>query len=222
MRYAILADIHSNLEALERVLGDCAGESIDQYICLGDFVGYGADPLQCIQRIRSLPLIAIAGNHDQAVVDLFPTDNFNPQAREAIFWTRRNLDDSSRQFLGSLKLVFSNQDFILVHGTLNNPQDFDYMGDGFISEETFRLMQTPLCFIGHTHIAGVFIKDKEECICYRENTSVDIEEDNKYTINAGSVGQPRDGNPAAAYCVYDTELKKVTLKRVDYNVTVAG
>ncbi|MDD2657759.1 MAG: metallophosphoesterase family protein [Candidatus Pacebacteria bacterium] len=221
MRYAVFADIHSNLEALERVLGVYASESIEQYIFLGDAVGYSVDPVPCIQRIRSLPLTAVAGNHDQAAVNLFSVDNFSPEAREAIFWTRRNLDEDSKQFLESLKLTFQNHDFTMVHGTLNSPQDFNYMEDGFIAEETFRLMKTPLCFIGHTHVAGVFIKDKEDHICYRENASVDIEAENKYIINVGSVGQPRDGNPAASYCIYDSQAKKVTLKRIDYDIAVA-
>ena len=221
MRYGIFADIHSNLEALEKVLDAYKNESIDQYLCLGDVVGYAANPVECIEKIESLAIVAIAGNHDWAAVNLFSIDYFNPLAREAIFWTKRNLDDKSRCFLESLKLTYKNEALTLVHGTLNNPQDFNYMADGYSAEETFRLLETNICFIGHTHVAGIFTKDKDDRILYREDNELEIVAGNKYIINVGSVGQPRDGNSAAVYCIYDTEKKEVQIKRIDYDIGTA-
>jgi predicted phosphodiesterase len=221
MRYGIFADIHSNLEALERVLDAYKDESIDQYLCLGDVVGYAANPMECIEKIESLATVTIAGNHDWAAVNLFSVDYFNPVARQALFWTRRNLDDKSKSFLESLKLTYKNEALTLVHGTLDKPQDFNYMTDGYVAEETFRLLETNICFIGHTHMAGIFAKDKNNHILYREDNKLEIVAENKYIINVGSVGQPRDGNPAAVYCVYDTEKKEIQIKRIDYNIETA-
>ncbi len=123
MRYAIFSDVHSNLEALEAVIEALKRESPDKYLCAGDIVGYAANPKECIERIRAITSLIVAGNHDWASVDLFPTENFNPAAGQAISWTRRHIDDDNRYFLESLKLIYKNDDLTLVHGTLDNPQD---------------------------------------------------------------------------------------------------
>lgn len=221
MRYGIFADIHSNLEALERVLGAYKNESIDQYLCLGDVVGYAANPQECVEKVKPLAGVTIAGNHDWAAVDSFSVDYFNPLAREAIFWTRPNLDDKSRCFLKSLKLIYKNEDLTLVHGSLDNPSGFNYMTDSYTARETIGLLETNICFIGHTHVAGIFTQDKDGRLFYREDNYVEITVGNKYIINVGSVGQPRDGNPAAAYCIYDTKKKEVRIKRIDYDIETA-
>lgn len=218
MRYGIFADIHSNLEALDTVIAAYKKEAIDKYLCIGDIVGYAANPKECIEKIKALCMITVAGNHDWAAVDLFSADYFNPVAREAIFWTKRNLDDSDKYFLESLKLIYKNEHLTLVHGTLNNPQEFNYMTDGYTAEETFNLLEINICFVGHSHVAGMFIKDKSEQLHYREDNSLNIKDENKYIINVGSVGQPRDGNPQAAYGIYDTVKKEVQIKRIDYNI----
>lgn len=221
MRYGIFADIHSNLEALEVVLDAYKNESIEQYLCVGDLIGYGANPRECIRKIKSLEIINVAGNHDWAAVNLFPLDYFNPVARQALFWTQRNLNDDDKLFLEPLKLIHKNEDLVLVHGTLDNARDFNYMTDGYIAEESFRLLEKNICFVAHTHVPGVFIKGKDECINYRQEDAIDINDGNKYIINVGSVGQPRDGNPQAAYCIYDTNKKEVQLKRIEYDIEVA-
>jgi len=218
MRYGIFSDIHSNIEALIAVLDAYKKESIDKYLCVGDVVGYATNPKECIDKVKDIAAITIAGNHDWASVKLFSLDYFNPVAGEAIYWTRRNIDETSRYFLESLKLIYKNEDLTLVHGTLDNPRDFNYMIDGYIAEETFRLLETNICFVGHTHVAGIFIKDKNQRIHYREDKSIDISLENKYIINAGSVGQPRDGDPNAVYCIYDTDKKEVQIKRIDYDI----
>jgi predicted phosphodiesterase len=221
MRYGILSDIHSNIEALNAVVAALKKEKIDTYLCIGDVVGYASNPKECIEIVKPLANIIIAGNHDWAAVDLFALDYFNPYAKEAILWTKNILDHKDRYFLEYLKLVYKNNDLILVHGTLSNPQEFDYMANVYAAKETFSLMENDICFVGHTHVAGVFIKDKNSSIDYSQDSSISIRPGNKYIVNAGSVGQPRDRNPKAAYCIYDTNKKEIHIKRVDYDTEAA-
>lgn len=217
MRYGIFSDIHSNLEAFDSVIKAYKSEAIDKYLCIGDVVGYATNPKECIEKVSKLAMITVAGNHDWAAVNLFSLDYFNEIAKEALLWARRNIDDTDRIFLESLKPTYKNKDFTLVHGTLDNPQEFNYMTDGYIAEETFRILDTNICFVGHTHHPGAFIKDKNESMHYRQDGSYDIKPDNKYIINVGSVGQPRDANPKAAYCIYDSEKREVRIKRIAYD-----
>jgi predicted phosphodiesterase len=218
MRYGIFSDVHSNLEALESILNALREESIDTYLCIGDVVGYAANPCECIRRVKDSAAACVAGNHDWASVDLLSTDYFNTNAKTAIQWTRRKLEDNDRYFLESLKLTYGNDDLTLVHGTLNGPEDFNYMIDNYNALQTFKLLETDICFVGHSHIAGFFIKDKDNLMHYREDNLVSIKRGFKYIINVGSVGQPRDGNPKAAYCIYDTDKKEVQIKRVNYAI----
>jgi predicted phosphodiesterase len=221
MRYGIFSDVHANLEALEAVIEAYRLESVDQFLCVGDIVGYAANPRECIEKTRALCAFIVAGNHDWGSVDLFPVDYFNSLARQAIFWTKNNLDEKSRHFLGVLKLVYKNPDLTLVHGTLDAPQDFNYMTDDFTASKTLQLQETDACFVGHSHIAGVFTRDSRGYLSYAQDDSISIKSGHKYIINVGSIGQPRDGNPKAAYCIYDTDKKSVEIKRVGYDIQAA-
>lgn len=221
MRYGIFSDIHSNAEALGAVIEAYKKEYIDKYLCIGDIVGYATNPKECIEKTKMLAMITVAGNHDRASVNLFSADYFNPLAKEAVIWTQHNLDDQSRYFLEGLKLIYKNEDLTMVHGTLEEPQDFNYMTDGYIALKTSELLETDICFVGHTHVPGTFIKSENGSIQYQTENNIDIKEKNKYIINVGSVGQPRDGNPEAAYCIYDTKNKNVQIKRINYDVQAA-
>ena len=218
MRYGIFSDIHSNLEALESVISAYKNESVDNYLCIGDVVGYAANPKECIERVRNITAVTVAGNHDWATVNLFSIDFFNEYAKEAISWTMRNIGNADSDFLKSLKLFYKNEDLTIVHGTLDNPQEFNYLTDGYIAEETFSIMETNTCFVGHTHKPGVFMKGIDGRIHYSQDEPCYIRPENKYIINVGSVGQPRDGDPKAAYCIYDTEKKEILIKRVGYDI----
>lgn len=218
MRYGIFADVHSNIEALDAVIEAYRKESIDKYLCAGDLVGYAANPRECIGKIKALAELSVAGNHDRASIDLFSTDHFNPMAREAILWTRPNLQGQEKKYLASLDLTFKNKDLTLVHGSLDHPEEFDYITDNYTALKTFELLETDICFIGHSHVAGIFIKDKNEDLTYCEEDRLDLDKNNKYIVNVGSVGQPRDANPKAAYCIYDTDKRKVCIKRIDYDI----
>lgn len=221
LRYGIFSDVHSNLEALDAVIKAYGREEIDKYLCVGDVVGYGANPKECIEKIRLLVMITVAGNHDWASVSLFSTDYFSPNALEAVFWTQRNLDEGGRYFLKHLMPIYKNEDLTLVHGTLDEPGDFNYMTDGYIASRTFGLLETDICFVGHTHVPGVFIKSENAHIRYQEENNINIKGGSKYIINVGSVGQPRDGDPGAAYCIYDTKKKNVQIKRISYDIQAA-
>lgn len=217
MRYGIFSDIHSNGEALEAVINAFKEEDIDSYLCVGDLVGYAANPDACIEKAFQLTNIIVAGNHDWAAVNLVSMDYFNPLAAKALSWTKRSLNEKNRLHLKGLRLVYRNKDLTLVHGTLNNPAQFHYLLNTYDAKETFRLMDTAVCFVGHTHVAGVFVEDSRREVRYQESNFIRMAPKNKYVVNVGSVGQPRDGNPQASYCIYDTLKKEAVIRRVDYN-----
>jgi predicted phosphodiesterase len=221
LRYGILADVHSNLEALQAVLAAYRQEDIDSYCCVGDIVGYAANPRECVEELRRICSVTVAGNHDWASVDLFSLGYFNTLAKTALLWTNHNLDDDSRYFLRALKPVYKNQEFTLVHGTLDEPQDFKYMLDEPAARATFRLLETDICFAGHTHAAGIFVQADNGIISYSVEGQLDIKKGNKYIVNVGSVGQPRDTDSRAAYCVYDTARGTIEIKRATYDVESA-
>ena len=221
MRYGIFSDIHANLEALQAVSRSFQHERIDAYLCVGDIVGYGANPNECIAQVKSFGAITVAGNHDWASVGLIPVHDFNPEALAAIEWTKQALDPSGRQFLASLPLVHTTPEFILVHGSLDEPQQFKYMTNVYDTLVSFQRSDARVCFVGHTHVPVAFIRDPFGSVTYRDIECLKLEDSKRYIINTGSVGQPRDSVPKAAYCVFDTEQKTVEIKRVAYEVFTA-
>lgn len=220
MRYGIFSDVHSNLPALEAVLNSYAQEQIDRYVCIGDIVGYAANPKECIAKIKALNSIWVAGNHDWASADLLSTRNFNSLAQEAVEWTKAQLSWEEKRFLSLSELVFNHNDFILVHGTLDNAEDFNYLYDQMDAQVTFELMTNQVCFVGHTHIAGIFVM-KDSRISYLQQYPLQVDPQNKYIVNVGSVGQPRDRNHRAGYCIFDTKSQTIEIKRIDYDIKEA-
>ena len=157
MRYGIISDIHGNLEALETAIDALSREKIDTYLCVGDIVGYAANPAECIEETKALTPHIVCGNHDIASSGLMGTSSFNEAAREAVIWTRNNLSQENIAFLKRLNYIYKNEHFILVHGTLEEPEAFHYMSDGYEAHRTFRLMgDTRVSFVGHSHIPGIF------------------------------------------------------------------
>jgi len=220
MRYGILSDIHGNLEALQAVLTACQKNMIEQFLHAGDIVGYGANPKECLEIVRKLGIPTVAGNHDWAVSGQLDPMFFNPMAKEAVYWTQKQLSAEEIDFLSHLELVYRNDDLILTHGTLSEPQRFHYMKYFSQADETFDLMDRDLCFIGHTHSPQIIMKQSGKSLP-SETLNIQIKEGCQYIINAGSVGQPRDGEPMAAYCLYDTELRSIEIKRVVYDIKLA-
>ena len=219
MRYAVLSDIHGNLEALEAVLGELTGEKIDEYLCIGDVVGYGADPAQCIKIIRSLtPAAFVSGNHEWGTAGFLELDYFNEYARRAVEWTRGALSCCDIDYLKSSKLICEYNGFTLVHGGLKEPSKFPYIVDSQDAYSNMSLMNNGLCFIAHTHIAEIYRSVKGGAIRLEHN-SFKIEEGVKYVVNVGSVGQPRDMDPRASYAVFDSAEERIEIKRVCYDFT---
>jgi predicted phosphodiesterase len=220
LRYAILSDIHGNLDALEVVLAAAEREKVDRYLCLGDIVGYGAKPLECVRLIRDLDCKTVAGNHDFAALGKIEINYFNVYAKEATLWTRDNLNDEARSFLESLPLVEHVDGISLVHGTLYSPELFDYVQTSYDAYLSMSQMSNAVCFVGHSHIPVSFIRKR--FIIYSLESEIDVEPDGRVLVNVGSVGQPRDGNPRSSFAVYDTDQRKIWIRRVAYDVEAAA
>lgn len=221
MRYAIFSDVHANLEALNAVLDDDRPSEISRYFFVGDIVGYGADPSACLQRLKSLKAVCVAGNHDWAVSGRLSTDYFNEAAREAVFWSQAQLTMDEKIFLDRLPLIHEEENFCLVHGTLNRPQDFNYMTDTVRATNTFYALRQKICFVGHLHQPGIFVEGSEG-IVYGRLEKLTLRDDERYIVNVGSVGQPRDGDPRACSCIFDTDKQTVELRRLDYDIATAS
>ncbi len=203
------------------VLGALKNDHPDGYYCAGDIVGYGADPAACIQKTQELNPHIIAGNHDWGAVALADVENFSKNAKEAILWTTDALSGPQKGYLKVLQLLWKN-DFMMVHGSPDQPEEFEYILGLSAAYKAFLAMDNEdICFIGHSHVAGVFVKDSFGQINYNSWPQVKLETGNKYIINVGSVGQPRDNDPRAAYCIYDTEKQMVEIKRVSYDIKQA-
>lgn len=216
MRFAIFGDIHANLEALEAVLADAEAHEVTNYVCLGDVVGYNANPHECVQIVRALECPVVKGNHDEQASLTNDLAGFNPLAEEAINWTREQLTEDDKNWLRDLKLVRQVRDFTIVHATLDTPQKWGYVFNQLDAAASFNYQHTQICFYGHTHAPRAYIRDTAVRTTHLDK--LHIEPGKKYFINAGSVGQPRDGDWHAAYCIYDPKAQYVQLRRIEYDI----
>jgi diadenosine tetraphosphatase ApaH/serine/threonine PP2A family protein phosphatase len=217
MRYAILGDIHANLDAFEAVIEDIKKENIDKCVCVGDLVGYGAEPSRCIELTRKICSSCVAGNHDFATIEKTNIEFFNAYARQATLWTRQNISEEHKKFLESLNLVEDVDDlFTIVHGTLYAPALFDYIQTTFDAYLSLQVLEKPICFVGHSHVPIAFFLD--EAVTFSTEPVIHLKDGVKTIVNVGSVGQPRDDDPRAAYAIYDTEKKTIIIKRVEYDI----
>jgi len=223
MKYGLFSDIHGNLEAFEAVLKALKKEKVDQYLFLGDIVGYGADPRACIDLLKDLvkanTCLCVAGNHDYAVCGLSSTEYFVQYAKESIAWTKTRLQEEEMNFLSQMKLVQHVGDITIVHASLEGPSEWRYIFDIDDAFPNFKLLKGRVCFVGHSHKPIIFTAG--ETVAWSTHDRMVIRPDVKYIINIGSVGQPRDGNPRASYALYDTQAQTVRIKRVAYPVEKA-
>ncbi len=217
MRYAVFADIHANAEALDAVIADARAQKAGAFACAGDIVGYGAAPKECIRRLRSLGTVTVAGNHDWACAGTLSPVFFNADAAAAVDWTRAQLSAQECLFLSGLPLVAQIPGGILVHGSLSAPEEFRYVYGCAEARQELKRSDAGLCFIGHTHIAGMFVREVSGAVVQVRVTELELEAGSRALINVGSVGQPRDCDPAAAYALYDTETRRISLRRVAYD-----
>ena len=219
MRTLVISDIHANLIALEAVLAD-AGGRWDRVWFLGDLVGYGPNPNECVERLRELEPLALSGNHDWAVLGKLDTDEFNDDARKLVRWTRHELTEENKAYLAGLPPLHVAAPFTLAHASPRHPV-WEYILDLQTALENFEYFQTPACLVGHSHIPALFSLDEvaSELNFYLigHGDTVDMSR-GRLIINPGSVGQPRDGDPRAAYALLDDETMVWEFHRVAYDI----
>jgi predicted phosphodiesterase len=216
MRYAIIADIHANLEAFNTVLADAKAMNCTHYACLGDVVGYNANPKECLDIVRSMNMPCVKGNHDEYCSAETDLEGFNPHAQEAINWTRDQLTEEDRKWLRDLRYIRLVASFSIVHATLDGPQRWGYVFDKLAAAASFTYQNTSVCFFGHTHVPVAFVRDA--LVRGGTYSKFKTEPGKKYFVNVGSVGQPRDGNPKASYVVYDLDEGSIEIRRLDYDI----
>lgn len=219
MRFAILSDLHANLEATEAVLADARARDCTDFVCLGDVVGYNANPHECLGIVQKMGCPVVKGNHDEQAALAESSRGFNALAEAAINWTRAHLTDQDKEWLRALPFTKQVRNFTLVHATLDGPEQWGYVFNSLDAIASFAYQQTTVCFFGHTHVAGAFVRD--DGVKKLKVDQLPIEESKKYFINTGSVGQPRDGDWRAAYCIYHIENNVVEQRRVKYDLATA-
>ena len=215
MRYGVFGDIHSNLTALKAVLQALESQDVDAYLCLGDVVGYGPDAKECVDIVRELGPRIVAGNHDWAVAGKLGLEYFNTQAQSAILWTRKALSSEDIAWLGDLGLTNADDDITLSHGTVHDPQHFDYMQTPYDAYLSFQEVSTRTAFVGHSHIPVSFFDGMP--ITYSCEDVIELG-DRTVIANPGSVGQPRDEDPRASCAVFDGDKRILEIHRVEYDI----
>lgn len=216
MKYAIIADIHGNLDAFQVVLEDIKAQKCTHVACLGDVVGYGPNPKECLKIVRDMNIPVVKGNHDEMCSVDENMEGFNPHAAEAVLWTRQQLDEDEKKWLRDLKYVRLVASFSIVHATLDMPQRWGYVFDKLAAAASFTYQNTAVCFFGHTHVPVAFIRDS--VVRGGTYSKFRVEPGRKYFVNVGSIGQPRDNNPKAAYVIYDMNEGSIELRRLDYDI----
>lgn len=219
MKIAIISDVHSNLEALESVLKDIRKKRIERILFLGDAVGYGPNPNNCIDVLKKECEILLAGNHDRAAVGMTDIEYFNEFARAAIIWTAETLTEEHKELLSRLpvsKRFYSGvEDLFLVHSTPKEPESWRYLLTLWDAEVNFNYFAERICLLGHSHVPFIIERNLSgEMMVYRDNAS--LKSGLRYIVNAGSVGQPRDGDPRACYAIMDGD--SIRFVRIDYNI----
>jgi len=222
MRIAVLSDIHSNLEALQACCKKAKSLGVEQYVCLGDIVGYAADPVPTLEMIMGLPgLIAVRGNHDvAALTGTYP--NVGKAVQESVRWTHKQLSDEHIKFIGSLPYVAKLNGAAFAHASAYEPENWEYIYDDPQIKKCMDAAEKPLVFLGHTHFPTLYFENTSGVIkelAPREATAIPVYQTSRYVVNVGSVGQPRDNNSAASFVMYDMDAASVTFYRVAYDFT---
>ena len=213
MRIGIISDIHSNLEALETALEVLSARKVDELVCLGDIVGYGANPNECLAMVCQATRHVIIGNHDEAAASFSGMDDFNPTARRAAEWTRARLTEENKEIIRKLPFTIELGGALFVHASPNTPYQWSYIITLTDAVESFNHFSTPICFIGHSHVPGILSDAGWEREVVREK---------KFIVNVGSVGQPRDGDPRLSCGFFDTEEWKYENIRSAYDAEKAS
>lgn len=218
MKIAIISDIHANHTALTAVIAHARAQGVDQFLCLGDIVGYGPDPAQCVSEIQALGCPVIRGNHDHDAASDRVLHNLNDVARTSLEWTRKQLSGPQRAYLGNLPFIRRIGRFSIAHSSLFEPEVWHYVRGLQDAEHCLTLQDVPLCFIGHTHRPGYFEKIGDGVTHDTEPGSHVLAENARTLVNVGSVGQPRNGDPRASYVIFDRLHRSIEFQRVAYQV----
>lgn len=220
MRYAIVSDIHANLPAWKAVLRDIKSNGADEIICLGDVVGYGPMPSAVLDEVHEHTHQMVIGNHDAVVCGRFDECNFNESARKVIQWTRDQLSDDAVSYFSSLPTDLVGDGFAAAHAEIADPERFGYIEDEQMARESFIACDATMIFVGHTHLASIYIMDTQTDAIYQHHSAdFSAATDMRYIVNVGSVGDPRDRDDIrACYCLYDVETKEVTYRRVPFDL----
>lgn len=218
MRYAFVSDIHANLHAWKSVLLDIRSSNVDAIICLGDIVGYGPNPAEVLESIyRNVEYIVI-GNHDAAIADKLDTSLFNEDANYILNWTHQQLNKHAIKFLSSLPLTLHAEFFKCTHGDFSNPYAFNYLVDPHDALQSWNAVDDPIIFVGHTHQPAIFVIGASGIPYLLEPQDFEMEEGKRYIVNPGSVGQPRDGEARASYCIFDVHTRQIFWRRVPFDI----
>lgn len=220
MKFGILGDIHSNLSALTTVLAALEKEGVQQLLSVGDVVGYGGAPRECIALLREIKVLVVKGNHDAATVGEIDLVYFNNYAREAVRWTQSVVSASDCRWLAELPLTRDLESCSVAHGTYHRPELYDYIQSPTDADPSLDAMVRAVCFVGHTHHPVTLLRPKVDPLStfYCGDSEIDLSEATRALVNVGSVGQPRDEDPRAAYAVYDDEAERVWIRRVPYDI----
>jgi predicted phosphodiesterase len=223
MKIALISDIHANAEALEAVLADIKTQKVDEILCLGDIVGYGANPNECIELVKKSCSLVLLGNHDAAAVGMLSTQHFNIHAKIAIEWTTENLKNSCLAWLKTLPLKENKFSHTLVHATPYEPNMWYYITSLEEAAFNFQFFETAFCLVGHTHIPIIIVLEHEKEVYLHQGETLDYSglDNVRFLINVGSVGQPRDRNSKSCYGIIDSDAKTFTYHRVEYDVQKA-
>ncbi|HAN82654.1 MAG TPA: hypothetical protein DCQ59_05500 [Verrucomicrobiales bacterium] len=219
MRYAIVSDIHANIQAWEAVLADIRSQRIDVIVCLGDVVGYGPKPSEVLKAVRSVTNHFVLGNHDAAAVGMMDYSIFNDHARQAIEWTITELSPDAKQFLSSVPLAIEAGKLLFVHAEIAEPGRFDYIDNVEIARENFAASEHFATFVGHTHLPKMFELSANGSVQELLDTSCRLDAEKRYIINVGSVGEPRNPDDLSSrYAVYDVEKREIDFRHVDFDI----
>jgi len=218
MKLAFISDIHGNLEALVSVLNHIEKQKVDGIHCLGDVIGYGSDPVSCLELIHKTCDIKIMGNHEYAALGLEDTDDYNPAAQKSALWTKAQLSDREKAMIAEYEMSHNLDDILVVHASPFEPDQWHYVLTAEAALQALEYSDHKLCFHGHSHVPQIFAERDNDLPRAQAGHDFLPDEDTRYLVNVGSVGQPRDNDPRACYITFDTDEYEILFHRVDYDI----
>lgn len=219
MLYGVFSDVHSNLAALDAVIASMKTRGAERFVCLGDLVGYGAEPEPCVQKVAALADVCIFGNHDSVALRRESSSHFNQFARFAIEWTQSQISEESQQYLKKLPYIVEEGSYCFVHASPKSPADWNYITSLDEAQEAFEFFTTRYCLVGHTHSPVIVVQDElGQNLRVLDAPAYEAKDGERVLVNVGSVGQPRDRDPRASWCLVDDQLGSFEIVRVSYDI----